>query len=256
MALNITPVASSKDNYIWAIIETSCHEVIIVDPGESSPVDLFLQQQALSLKAILVTHHHWDHTNGVTELKARYQPIVYGPKQESIIGLDQTCTEEQAIHILNFPPLTVFDIPGHTAGHIAYYTPGSLFCGDTLFAAGCGRLFEGSPQQMYESLQKLASLPPDTQVYCAHEYTLNNLRFAATIEPNNQAIAERIEQVKIIRASDKPSLPSTLAEEFLTNPFLRCNEASVVAAAENHAGKNLISPAAVFEVLRKWKDNF
>jgi hydroxyacylglutathione hydrolase len=258
MSIEIKPIASLKDNYIWAIIDNNAREVIIIDPGDAKPVEAFLKQHSLRLSAILITHHHWDHTNGVSELKKRYNPMVYAPAHDNVKDADILLTESSdGIEFLKQSlSFSILDIPGHTLGHIAYYSPGMLFCGDTLFAAGCGRLFEGTAEQLYTSLQKMAALPNDTKVYCAHEYTLNNLRFAAVVEPNNQAIQERIDQVTALQADNLPSLPSLLAEEKLTNPFLRCNVKDVIAAAEKFAGEKLSTPVEVFAALRKWKDGF
>ena len=257
MTVEIKPIASLKDNYIWAIIDNNAREVIIIDPGTVAPVDAFIEEHSLNLLAIFITHHHWDHTNGVTELKNRYQTMVYAPQHDPVKDSDILMHEPEILSIAGFPlSFSILDIPGHTLGHIAYYAPGMLFCGDTLFAAGCGRLFEGTAEQLYASLQKMAALPDDTKVYCAHEYTLNNLRFAAAVEPGNQHIADRIKHVTALRKTDLPSLPSTLAEEKLTNPFLRCNRETIRTSVEQHAGKKLTTPVAVFTELRKWKDGF
>lgn len=219
MNIDIKPIKSLKDNYIWSIIDQSSHTTVIVDPGEAKPVEDFLQKQGLSLTGILLTHHHWDHTGGVEDLLEHHPAPVFGPK-----GL----AEGEIVHIHGFPlDFEVLTIPGHTLDHIAFYTPGMLFCGDTLFSAGCGRVFEGTAPQMYAALMKLATLPDETKVYCAHEYTLNNLRFAETIEPDNKAIQERIRLVSELRNQDKPSLPSTIKIEKLINPFFRSENVEV-----------------------------
>ncbi len=257
MTISIFPIHALKDNYIWIIINSSNQTAIIVDPGEAQPVIDFLQSKAIKPIAILITHHHWDHTNGILELAKTYRHIpVYGP-DEAIAGLTHKVKEDEQIFIDLFPfALRVLNIPGHTLGHVAYYGKDILFCGDTLFAAGCGRVFEGTTEQMYASLNKIKSLPDNTKMYCAHEYTLHNLRFAATVEPTNETIYSRIQEVSKLRDQDLPSLPSLLSEEKLTNPFLRCDSLEIIANAEKHAGRKLNSPIEVFGVIRKWKDGF
>ncbi len=220
--LKIIPISALKDNYIWAIINKQTHEAIVVDPGEVLPVNDFLKEYNLKLKAILLTHHHWDHTNGAEELKTEHNVPVFGSKNENTPAATEFLQEPDVVNIEGFPELRVLNIPGHTLGHIAYYADGMLFCGDTLFSAGCGRLFEGTAKQMYQSLNKLAELPGDTKIYCGHEYTLKNLQFAEHVEPDNQAIQVRINTVTELRSKNLPSLPSTMKDELATNPFLRC----------------------------------
>lgn len=254
--IQILPIPALKDNYIWAIVNTQQKKALIVDPGEAKPVVDFLIQQALTLEGILITHHHWDHTNGVLELQKAYDVPVIGPASNQISNITMPVKEGDQIEIANFPLFTVMDIPGHTLDHLAYYTKDALFCGDTLFAAGCGRLFEGTAEEMYHSLMKLAGLPKTTKIYCAHEYTLKNLQFAETVEPQNSFIPQRMAAIKQLRDQHKPSLPSTLEEELKTNPFLRCKESDVRAFAEkqiNDRGKNEID---IFRALRKAKDIF
>ena len=255
MNIKISPVSTLQDNYVWVIIDSENKSAIIVDPGEAAPVHQFLTQHQLKLKAILITHHHWDHTNGIAELLQHYQVPVFGAKKMETPEITNTVEDGANIKL---PPFAfdVIAIPGHTLNHIAYYAKGMLFCGDTLFAAGCGRMFEGTPQQLFHSLQKLAALPDDTNVYCAHEYTLNNLRFAKAVEPHNQKIMEKIEHIKKIREKQSPSLPSTILDEKETNPFLRCDSAEIKANVEAHIGKKLNSPLEIFTELRKWKDIF
>lgn len=256
-SINIFPIPILKDNYVWVIADTKENAACIVDPGEARPVSDFLQKHKMILKGILITHHHWDHTNGIVELKNEYDVPIIGPAQENITGVTLPVHEQDTVNVANFPlAFQVMAIPGHTLGHIAYYAHEMLFCGDTLFASGCGRIFEGTPEQMYASLQRIASLPNDTKIYCAHEYTLNNLRFAETVEPNNYQIAERIKRVNEIRKKNLPSLPSLLAEEKETNPFLRCNSQELIETVEKHAHATLSGPVAVFASLRKWKDGF
>lgn len=245
----ILPIPILSDNYVWTIIATELNAAVVVDPGDAQPVSDFLKQQQLSLVGILVTHHHWDHTNGVSALQQQYKAPVFGPAT--------SLREQDTVVITGFPlSFQVLAIPGHTRDHVAFYTPGILFCGDTLFAGGCGRLFEGTAKQLYDSLQKMAALPDDTSVYCAHEYTLQNLRFAEMVEPDNQAIKQRMKRVNELRKQSLPSLPSLLSEEKQTNPFLRCDIPEVIASVEKYAGRALNTPLEVFTWVRKWKDKF
>jgi hydroxyacylglutathione hydrolase len=229
----------------------------LVDPGEAVPALNFLAKRKLSLVAILVSHHHWDHTDGIADILAYAKVPVIGAANSRLSYLTQHMQDNETFVLEKLvQSFTVLAIPGHTFDHIAFYAPGILFCGDTLFAAGCGRAFEGTPQQLYQSLQKLAALPDRTKVFCAHEYTQSNLRFAAMVEPENATIQERIVAVNKLRAEGASTLPSVLSLEKNTNPFLRCHVPSVVKAAETHAGKKLEGPAAVFTVLREWKNHF
>jgi hydroxyacylglutathione hydrolase len=252
--IKIIPIAALKDNYIWALVDNAKQTAIIIDPGEATPVDAFLKHNGLSLLAILVTHHHWDHTNGISKLREEYQVPVYGPASQMLTGLTNQVEENDEIRIDDFPKtFKVMKMPGHTLEHVAYYAPRILFCGDTLFASGCGRIFEGTAEQMYSSLQKIASLPDDTFIYCAHEYTENNLNFAKMVEPNNMNISKRAEEVKALREKKLPSLPSSLLNEKATNPFLRCESPEIKMEVEKYAGKKLDAPVDVFTWLRKWK---
>ena len=262
--LTVLPIGAFKDNYVWLLCRGN--DALVVDPGDAGPVEKALADRGLVLRAILLTHHHADHTGGVAALLAaragRSLPV-YGPAHESIAGVTTLLKEGERIAIdalgLSFD---VIDIPGHTRGHIAYFTradtgrPGMLFCGDTLFAAGCGRLFEGTAAQMHDSLGKLAALPPDTQVYCAHEYTVANLRFARAVEPHSAELARRVAEADAMRARGEPTLPSTIALERATNPFLRVDVAAVREAAERHAPGAAATPLATFAALRQWKDSF
>jgi hydroxyacylglutathione hydrolase len=256
--LRVTPVNAFSDNYIWLIHEREAsRRVVAVDPGDSVPVIQYLHREGLELAAILITHHHADHVGGVSRLVELFDVPVFGPADESIpcrttalAGGDQVSLDDLDLHF------DVVDVPGHTAGHIAYYGHGALFCGDTLFSAGCGRLFEGTPKQMSRSLDVLAALPPETKVYCTHEYTLSNLRFAATVEPGNAALADYVRDAEATRADGNPTLPSTLSLEIQINPFLRCDEETVRQAAERHSGRMLQDRVAVFTVVRAWKDVF
>ncbi|MGB8599743.1 MAG: hydroxyacylglutathione hydrolase, partial [Burkholderiales bacterium] len=211
----------------------------------------------LKLCAIINTHHHWDHTGGNVALLEQFQVPLYAPKNESIEGVSHKLAEGNEITLPEIGiRLRVLDIPGHTAGHIALYNDDTLFCGDTLFASGCGKLFEGTPEQMTASLEKLARLDKDTKIYCGHEYTLANLLFAKAVEPGNCKIAEREKREAAKRAGGLPTLPSTMGEEWQTNPFLRCAEPAVIQAAEKYSGKPLPNKVAVFAALREWKNNF
>ncbi|SRR5258706_1293443 len=255
---DIHAVPAFQDNYIWVLAEDG--RAAVVDPGESAPVERFLEAHGLTLTAILATHHHGDHVGGVPALVARWRCPVFGPARETIPEIGERLAEGDRITVpglgLSFG---VLDIPAHTAGHIAYVDSGGaplVFCGDTLFACGCGRLFEGTAQQMSESLTKLAALDGATRVYCGHEYTLANIRFAQAVEPGNAALAERKAREEAKRARGEPTLPSTIGEERLTNPFLRCGEPEVVASAERHAGRRLRDAVEVFAEIRAWKNNF
>ena len=247
----ITPIPAFQDNYIW-LISNSQHAVV-VDPGDAAPVIAYLKKHKLTLDAILVTHHHADHIGGIDEL-ARHHPCkIYAPLKEKYDFTHEAVTDNQIIHLDNLQlSLEVLDVPGHTLGHIAYYGANSLFCGDTLFGAGCGRLFEGTPAQMFSTLQKLAQLPANTQIYCAHEYTERNLQFALTVEPNNPALLRRIEQTHAARMAGKPSLPSSMASELSTNPFLRCHS-SEIAKKMGLEGRELLE---IFTAIRQARNVF
>jgi hydroxyacylglutathione hydrolase len=253
--IEIIPVPAFADNYIWLLRRG--HNVAVVDPGDAEPVLAHLRTHGLTLVAILNTHHHADHVGGNTALLARFSVPVFGPEREAIPGVTQRLREGENILLPGVDLACVaMDVPGHTAGHIAYFGAGVVFCGDTLFACGCGRLFEGTPAQMHVSLAKLAALPGDTRVYCAHEYTLANIRFARTVEPDNAVLQGRESQERAKREQGLPTVPSTVALECATNPFLRCGEPSIVAAAQEHAGRALNDPVEVFATLRTWKNNF
>jgi len=257
--IEVLPLPAFNDNYLWLI--HNGRDAVVVDPGDALVVERALAALNLKLAAILVTHHHADHIGGVVALKAQFDIPVYGPRAEAgkIEGLTHLLddTDRVSIDALNLH-FDVLAVPGHTLGHVAYYSARQdwLFCGDTLFAVGCGRLFEGTPAQMYASLQKLAQLPPQTHVFCAHEYTLSNLAFAHAVEPGNSAIAAEIERVKDLRAQRQPSVPSTISRERAINPFLRCDQTETARSTCEHAQKDFGDPVAVFAELRRRKDNF
>jgi hydroxyacylglutathione hydrolase len=256
--LAIIPIPAFTDNYIWLLRE-GVHAAV-VDPGDAAPVLAYLEREKLTLSAILATHHHNDHVGGIAALLARFPVPVFGPARESIPGRTHALTEGDEITVPG-PELAlrVLDIPGHTAGHIAFVGSGRTplaFVGDTLFAVGCGRLFEGTPAQMVASLDKLAALPGETEVYCGHEYTLANLHFALVVEPGNAALRDRQAQEQAKRDRGQPTLPTTIADERATNPFLRAALPAVFAAAEAHAGRTLADAVDAFSVVRDWKNGF
>jgi hydroxyacylglutathione hydrolase len=253
--LRIHTVPAFQDNYFWLFHAEGERDAWIVDPGDAEPVERALAEHDLRLAGIVVTHHHFDHTGGVSQLAAAHGASVTGPDSEKIDGVSDVVREGDAVTFAGVR-FEVLEVPGHTLDHIAYHAPeaGVLFCGDTLFAGGCGRLFEGTPAQMHGSLSKLAALPPETRVYCAHEYTLANLAFAERVEPESRELAERIAEARALRDAGRPTVPSTIALEHATNPFLRVAEPSVVEAAREHAGAPLEGPESVLAEVRRWKD--
>lgn len=261
--VDVIPVPAFRDNYIWLIHDG--RHAVAVDPGDAGPVEDFLQRRGLALAAVLITHHHPDHVGGLQALLAHRRVPVYGPAREAIAGVDHPVAEGDVVTIAA-PRLSlaVFDVPGHTAGHVAYYAaasapggpPGSLFCGDTLFSAGCGRLFEGSPAQMAASLAKFAALPDATRVYCTHEYTLSNLAFARAAEPGNSERDAYAAWCEARRAAGEPTLPSSIGREKAVNPFLRCSAPGVIAAVAAHGGSRPVDEVACLAMLRAWKDDF
>ena len=251
---DIIRIPAFKDNYIWLLRKGAA--AVVVDPGDASPVLEVLKREGLALTAILITHHHADHQGGVASLLAHYPAAVFGPAVESITALSRPLRGGETIDLpgigVKFEAIAV---PGHTRGHLAYYGSGCLFCGDTLFGAGCGRVFEGTMAQMLASLTLLAALPEETAVYCAHEYTQANLRFALAADPGNRQLQQRVDDVARARAKGEASVPSTLALEKATNPFLRCGEPALIAAAQRRVAQ-VDDPLAVFTVLRDWKNVF
>ncbi len=253
--INVSYVPAFEDNYIWLIHKENDPHIVIVDPGDAEPVLAAIATHSYIPVAILITHHHGDHIGGIRRLTQDYDIPVYGPSNEGIGSITHPVREGDCIDIAVLDcTFDVLDVPGHTRGHIAYYSEKSLFCGDTLFTAGCGRLFEGTAAQMYQSLQKIAALPNDTLVYCAHEYTLDNLKFAKVVEPDSAELEQRVQDTLAARKRGQPTVPASLALEKATNPFLRCHLPNVIEAAENFALKRLQSGADTFTVVRHWKD--
>lgn len=254
--VEVTPIPVLNDNYTWVLRAPGGRSAVVVDPGEAAPVRRALEAMGAGLAGILITHHHPDHVGGVTALAGDDTPVL-GPAAERIPGRTRGLEAGERFT----PPgldleLTVLAVPGHTAGHIAFYGDALLFSGDSLFAGGCGRLFEGTPAQMLASLAQLRELPPETRIYCGHEYTLANLEFASAVEPGNAELAARLERVREQRSRGGVTLPSTLGEELATNPFLRWDRESVIQSAEAQAGRPLASEEAVFAAVRAWKDRF
>lgn len=248
--LNITALPALRDNYIWMLHNEQFS--VVVDPGEAAPVLDFLHQNGLNLAAILCTHRHHDHVGGIAELRELYRVPVYGHAHPNNPHITDDVREGDHVDVLG-TRFAVLEVKGHLDDHVAFVTPDRVFCGDVLFGAGCGRNSEGTLLQLFESLKKLAALPDNTQVYCAHEYTLMNLRFAQRCEPNNPAITQRIADARALLAADLPTLPSTIALEKATNPFLRCTETELIHAVQQHepVGEGEF---AVFSALRAWRN--
>lgn len=257
--MNLVALPAFADNYIWMLHDG--RSAIVVDPGDAAPVAAALAAQGLALAGILVTHHHPDHVGGIETLRPQLQGVVHGPARERIPAPFTPVEDGDTVSLMGCD-FEVIDVPGHTAGHIAYLAKDVgdghgpvLFCGDTLFSGGCGRLFEGTPAQMHASLGRLAALPGDTRVCCAHEYTLSNLRFAAAVEPGNDALTQYTARCTAWRAEGRPTLPSTIALERAINPFMRCDVPDVVAAARSRGAADDSGPA-VLGALRTWKNEF
>ncbi|WP_076413729.1 hydroxyacylglutathione hydrolase [Shewanella sp. UCD-KL12] len=257
--LTINPLAVFNDNYIWVIACENNKAVYVVDPGDGEAVIEYLTNNNLSLAGVLITHHHNDHTGGVTKLIEHAQTSVeiYGPEKEGINGVNKPISNQKSILLKAFNlSAEVIQLPGHTLGHIGYLIDSNLFCGDTLFSGGCGRIFEGTAEQMHESLSRLSQLPADTQVYCAHEYTLDNLKFALAVEPSNLNLQDYYSLCLNKRQQRIATIPSSIAIERNINPFLRCNIDTVASSVNQHFGTNNSDPQQVFTLLRQWKDNF
>lgn len=262
-SLHVTPVPAFADNYIWLIHGLNDQglnnhsRVVVVDPGDAQAVKQTLLQRRLTLAGILITHHHADHTGGVIELIEQWNVPVYGPANELIPGSPIKVSEGMEVRFeqlgLSFD---IIDVPGHTEGHIAYLGHNALFCGDTLFSGGCGRLLGGTAPQLWQSLNRLSALPGETRVYCAHEYTVGNLMFACVAEPDNSAAVAYLENCQRLRAEDRPTLPSTIGNELNINPFLRVKNGTVKRSAEQHVGHALDSDLEIFIALREWKNHF
>ncbi|MDR6178333.1 MULTISPECIES: hydroxyacylglutathione hydrolase [unclassified Pseudomonas] len=257
---DILPLPAFNDNYIWLIKDAATRQAVVVDPGDAAPVLAWLDANpAWRLTDILITHHHNDHTGGITALKQRSGARVSAPADERIAAVDLPLADGQRLEVLGVP-FEVLRVPGHTAGHIAFHAAGErplLFSGDTLFSAGCGRLFEGTPSQMLTSLQRLARLPDATEIYCGHEYTLSNLRFAQAVEPENPAVQQALAETQQLREAQRPTLPSTLGRERRINPFLRTAENSVRLRLQEERGVAADAPEdTYFAALRGWKDTF
>jgi hydroxyacylglutathione hydrolase len=255
--MKLIPLPAYVDNYIWMLHDGQ--QALVVDPGDAEPVILALQREGVHLQGILVTHHHADHTAGVDRLRQVTGAPVFGPAHEPMPEPLQRLVGGEVVRLLGLE-FQVLDVPGHTAGHIAYFCPSVdasplLFCGDTLFSAGCGRLFEGTPEQMLASLDQLAALPDATRVCCTHEYTLSNLKFALEIEPGNAQLVAYNAHCQALRAQGQPTLPSTLALERQINPFLRSRQPTVVAAARRFDARG-VDQAGTFATLREWKNQY
>ncbi len=258
--MNLLALPAFTDNYIWMI--HNGQQALVIDPGDAAPVKEALQLHGLTLTAILVTHRHPDHTGGIRALQSGHIPV-YGPRHEPINGVTHRMGEGDSL-VWNGLQIAVWDTPGHTAGHILYMVdwasepvqrPATAFVGDTLFSAGCGRLFDGTMAQLHASLERLSKLPSDTEVCPTHEYTLSNLRFAQAVEPSNTNVAAHMARCTALRAQHLPTLPTTVHLERAINPFLRCTEPEVVSSALQHGAQDT-SPSAVFAALREWKNTF
>jgi hydroxyacylglutathione hydrolase len=254
--IEVVGLPAFDDNYIWVLRKEG--QAVVIDPGDATPVLAHLKASGDRLVAILITHHHGDHCGGVADLAAQHPAVaVYGPVLESIAGVTHPLQGGERLNLDALGiELEVIPLPGHTRGHLAYYGDGALFCGDTLFGAGCGRLFEGTPAQMQASLARIAVLPAPTLVYCAHEYTQSNLRFAIAVEPDNTDIQARIADVTAKRAARQPTVPSTIGLEQATNPFLRWDAPVVIAAAAGRLGHPPTSPVETFAAIREWRNGF
>lgn len=264
--MKLVALPAFSDNYIWMLHDGV--EALVVDPGDAAPVLSALAEGGLRLAGILVTHHHADHVGGLPTLRPHLKGSIVGTGSEGIAGLDRPVAEGEVVELLG-QRFEVVEVPGHTAGHIAFFlrepTDGSaplLFCGDTLFSGGCGRLFEGTPAQMLASLDKLAALPGETRVCCAHEYTLSNLRFAQAVDPGNAELAAYVARCQVLREQQLPTLPSSIATERQINPFLRASEPALQASARQRAATSAhpvaadLDRVAVFATLRQWKNEF
>ncbi|WP_075187911.1 hydroxyacylglutathione hydrolase [Teredinibacter haidensis] len=258
--LDIKAIPILTDNYVWLIADQANRSAVVVDPGDAAPVAQALQQQNVSLAGILVTHQHWDHVGGIEALVKQYHCPVFGPNSPSIPSITHPVHEGSEVAIDNTLRFSVIEIPGHTQEHLGYILEQpegtSLFCGDTLFSAGCGRLLGGTATQLKSSLDRIKQLPIRTSIYCTHEYTAANLLFANTVMPENAAVKAYMAKVKSHRQNNAPTLPSTLETELQINPFLRCDDDQVKATVEAAFDKQASNEEDVFTLLRQWKDRF
>ncbi|WP_028356859.1 hydroxyacylglutathione hydrolase [Brackiella oedipodis] len=256
----VFPLPAFSDNYIWIIQQAD--KIIVVDPGQAEPVLNLIQEQYLQLQAILITHHHADHTGGLSALLQAFSVPVFGPRHEAIQGVDHLLEEGDRFELmLGDLRISVLDVPAHTAGHIAYFAQPQgqdpwLFCGDTLFASGCGRLFEGDSRQMLQSLEKFKNLPQNTKVFCAHEYTLSNIKWALAVEPHNAALQAWSTRAQALRDQGQATIPTTIQHELQCNPFMRTEQPAVIRSASDYAQQDLQEPVQVLATLREWKNNF
>jgi hydroxyacylglutathione hydrolase len=258
----ITAIKAFTDNYIWTISSDTSNHLVLVDPGDADECIDFIEKNQKVLNAILITHHHPDHIGGLEKLYQycldKQWPLkIYAPKNEQIPFATEKLEQDDVVDLPQFNlSFRVIDLPGHTLGHIAYFADDILFCGDTLFSGGCGRIFEGTPKQMHQSLSKLKNLPERTRVYCTHEYTLANLTFALTVDPSNSELVQYYNEVKHLRASEKMTLPSSILREKKINPFLRCFDLNIQESISEYSQQLISSELATFTALRAWKDNF
>jgi len=256
--IHVQPISAFADNYIWLIFNSETREACVVDPGDAQPVLSTLKELGLNLSTILITHHHFDHVGGLAALQKACSVKVIGPKNPAISGIDHAVGAGDTVDVLGVH-FQVLEVPGHTLDHIAYFCGEDrplLFCGDTLFAGGCGRVFEGDPPMMHKSLQSLAELPASTRVYCAHEYTMANLAFAVAVDPKNHALQQRIAEAEKTRAKNMPTVPSEISLELATNPFLRCSDAGIRESLVTQGKLAGDTDSEVFAAVRAWKDNF
>ncbi len=254
--IEVHPLKAFTDNYIWALV--SKESIYVVDPGDPNPVINFIENNNFTLKGILITHHHFDHTGGIKTLVDKFEVPVYGPKGGHIDGITNELVENDCITVLG-ESFKIYEVPGHTLDHIAYYSDSHqklLFCGDTLFSGGCGRLFEGTPDQMHESLNKLKNLHPETLVFCTHEYTKSNLDFALVVDDQNDYLKDYSLKVKNLREQDKITLPSSIKKELQINPFLRLDSKNIIFNASKHASISISNEIETLKTIREWKDNF
>lgn len=253
--IKIEPIKAFSDNYIWLL--STNEGSVIIDPGDFSPVSKYTKELGIDIDGVLITHHHFDHTGGIKDLLLQNNIPIFGPKN-NINEINKVVGDGDKINFIGLE-FVVIEVPGHTLDHIAYFCENNgepfLFCGDTLFAGGCGRVFEGTFDQMFSSLEKIKKLPPNTKIYCAHEYTQQNLKFALEVEPNNESLLTRYKETKELRLRDEITLPSTISLELKTNPFLRCNEKTIHESILNKYNISGNDPQ-IFKAVRTWKDSF